>query len=411
MVGDSPLVDARLEPTPGSRRDVRRALPPHLRLRAWWIRQMDARMEDAVRGVSDAGRALRLVTPTLVLLLVVPAIVVLHSPGNGLAMLSLACGAAAVSWGLLAERLERRHGGSFAIEVASACFHAGLISLLLAAFVSVEHQRLQLHAVIFLLYFLLIGAVGLRDDPRQAVVAGTASVIGYCAVVLFAHQAAGAGNPVATKLVEDFDWVANSIRLTLLVGVSLIAIASAERGRALRRLSLRDGLTGLLNRRAFDECLARMATAAPGHGSGLTIAMIDIDEFKQLNDRYGHTIGDTVLRWVASRIERHFRTGDLVARYGGEEFVVALPTAGDTRIDERLEVLRAHIATSVLHERRIDAGNDESEPKLEVRTTVSIGVARMPEDGPTPEDVLRCADRRLYRAKAQGRNRVVRKDG
>lgn len=370
---------------------------------------MDARIEDTLRGPADSTHPLRLVTPLLVPLLLVPAIVVLREPHNVLAMQCLAAGAVAIAYSVASEALERRMRAGYGVQIGNAIFYAAMISVMLAAFVTTEHVRLHLHGILFFLYLLLIGAVGLSDDPRQAVAAGSVSIIGYCGVVLFAHQAAADGNAVAALLLPQLDWVGNGIKITMLAGASVVAVASAERGRALRRLSLRDGLTGLLNRRAFDDCLTRLARS----GDELTVAMIDIDHFKRLNDEHGHAIGDTVLRWVASQIERSFRTGDLVARYGGEEFVVALASTADARIDARLEVLRAHIATSVLRERRSEhelrgVEGVGQEDELPIRTTISIGVARLPADGETPEQVLRRADQRLYEAKAAGRNRVVR---
>jgi len=367
---------------------------------------MESRVEDAVEGLGESRNPMRLVPPLICPLLLVPALVLLREPDNPMAMLCLLSGTVALCYSLAADAVERRVGNGFRIQIVNAGFYALMISILLALFVSVEHPRMHLHGVVFFLYFILIGSVGLSDDPRQAVAAGCVSIVGYAGVIVFAHACAADGNLVAQRVLPELDWVSNSVKFTMLACATVVGVASAERGRALRRLSLRDGLTGLLNRRAFDECVARLARATDGDSPEVTIAMIDIDHFKQLNDQYGHALGDRVLRWVASRIERSFRTSDLVARYGGEEFVVALPGASDARIVQRLEVLRAHIATSVLRERRSE-GDHETE--LEIKTTISIGVAHLPADGATPTEVLARADKRLYEAKAAGRNRLVRR--
>jgi diguanylate cyclase (GGDEF)-like protein len=405
VIGEPSLVDARVDAIQDDRQDVELSLPVWLRIRAWWRRRLAVRIEDGLHELAAARSPVRMVAPMLMPVLLVPAIVILREPGNALAMLCLVCGALALVYALAADTVERWFVRTSWIRLGNVVFYAALISIILATFVTLDHPREHLHWVVFFFYFLLIGSIGLTDDPRQAVAAGCVSLVGYCGVIVFAHHAAAGGNPLAARLLVEFDWVANSAKLAMLAGASVVAVASAERGRELRRLSMRDGLTGLLNRRAFDDCLERLAEHMSRRKTALTIAMIDIDHFKKLNDAYGHATGDVVLRWVASRIERSFRSGDLVARYGGEEFVVALPDTNDACVLERLEVLRAHIATSALRDRRLETGEDPAEHAL--RTSVSIGVARLPTDGATPIDVLAVADRRLYEAKKAGRNRLI----
>jgi diguanylate cyclase (GGDEF)-like protein len=177
-----------------------------------------------------------------------------------------------------------------------------------------------------------------------------------------------------------------------------MASASAARGRALRRISLRDGLTGLLNRHAFDQCLERVARRAERSRGSMTLAMIDIDHFKRLNDALGHAAGDAVLRWVASWLLRCFRTTDVVARFGGEEFVVAFLDSDEEGLRPRLETLRQGIASTRLRHVASDA---------EIGITVSMGIARFPDDGARVAEVLARADDRLYAAKRAGRNRIV----
>jgi two-component system cell cycle response regulator len=127
--------------------------------------------------------------------------------------------------------------------------------------------------------------------------------------------------------------------------------------------------------------------------------MIDIDHFKQLNDAHGHSTGDAVLRWLGAWLRDTFRSTDVVSRYGGEEFVVAFVDTGETdALCVRLEALRAGIEHSRL--RTQDTDN-------ELNVTVSIGIAHLPQDGATVNEVLTRADERLYGAKASGRNRIV----
>jgi diguanylate cyclase (GGDEF)-like protein len=125
--------------------------------------------------------------------------------------------------------------------------------------------------------------------------------------------------------------------------------------------------------------------------------MVDADHFKRINDRYGHLVGDIVLREVSAVIRESTRTEDLVARYGGEEFIVALPCSSPDLATERAERVRLNVGT-----RRIRAGGSE------VRVTVSIGLAYgSPEWPPRPLSLIEAADEALYQAKADGRNCVV----
>jgi diguanylate cyclase (GGDEF)-like protein len=212
------------------------------------------------------------------------------------------------------------------------------------------------------------------------------------------HRAAAGGSVMAARLAPEFEWVANAAKVGLLVAATFLASTSAARGRSLRRTSLRDGLTGLLNRHAFDQCLGFVARRSLQSGRRMTVAMIDIDHFKHFNDSYGHAAGDAVLCWMASSLHRSFRTSDLVARYGGEEFVVAFPDSDSEKIGDRLERLRHEIASTPLRFDREDAS---------LQLTVSIGSARMPQDGSSVEELLARADERLYEAKRSGRNRIV----
>lgn len=172
------------------------------------------------------------------------------------------------------------------------------------------------------------------------------------------------------------------------------AAQAESRTAVLARLSvaaLTDGLTGVANRRSFDEVLTREVLAAVREDMPLSLLLLDLDFFKALNDVHGHQMGDDVLRAVGLALRNACRPGDLAARYGGEEFVVVLPgvaTSGAVVIAERL---RAAIA-------------DLDSP---VPVTVSVGVATLPGDATTSDALIVAADRALYSAKRQGRDRVV----
>ena len=167
----------------------------------------------------------------------------------------------------------------------------------------------------------------------------------------------------------------------------------------LEALSASDGLTGIANRRRFDQVLASEWVRAARLGQPLALAMLDIDWFKAYNDHYGHQAGDECLRRVAQIFAATVcRTGDLVARYGGEEFAFIAPaTDGVGALDIAERVCAALQAQALPHARSAFGC-----------VTASIGVAVMvPSEEATPDILVRAADEALYRAKEQGRNRVV----
>lgn len=164
---------------------------------------------------------------------------------------------------------------------------------------------------------------------------------------------------------------------------------------ALQEQAVRDGLTGLFNRRYLDEMLEREVSRARREGIPLSLVMLDIDHFKRVNDTYGHQAGDEVLRTLAATLLADIRAEDMACRYGGEEFLILLPNMPLAAALLRAESWRAAVADLAV------AHGDFS-----IRFTVSLGVAAYPDHGKTPDDLTRCADHALYRAKNAGRNQV-----
>jgi len=162
--------------------------------------------------------------------------------------------------------------------------------------------------------------------------------------------------------------------------------------RRLEYLARYDELTGLLNRRAGFKMIDEEVSRSHRHGSPLSIAICDLDEFKQVNDTYGHTAGDQVLREVADRMKDALRQYDKVVRKGGEEFLVILPNTALEDAVSTLERLRAVVSATPM-------------PEPKITQTLSAGVAQLKADESATEFLDR-ADRILYQAKGDGRNRV-----
>jgi len=164
-----------------------------------------------------------------------------------------------------------------------------------------------------------------------------------------------------------------------------------------RELAVRDGLTSLYNRRAFNELLVSSIANEDRREEGrLGLIILDLDHFKKLNDTFGHPAGDAALRSCARLLMQHLRKGDQAARFGGEEFVIILPGLDEDRAVQAAERLRV----GVEKHRLVFEG-------ARIPLAASFGVAVWPADGRDPETLLASADRALYSAKESGRNRVV----
>jgi diguanylate cyclase (GGDEF)-like protein len=170
-----------------------------------------------------------------------------------------------------------------------------------------------------------------------------------------------------------------------------------QKYEALRVQVTRDSLTGIHNRGFFDDTLRAQLAAARRGGTQLTLMMMDVDDFKRINDVHGHAEGDLVLRVIARALVRVARASDIVCRYGGEEFSVILP--GTPLAAGALLAARIRDEVPAACARENLAGG--------MRITVTIGLAVYPADGTEIDELMRAADRRLYRGKDAGRDRVV----
>ncbi len=224
------------------------------------------------------------------------------------------------------------------------------------------------------LRWLLVGA------PMQA---GLALVLGLCAIATL---------PAADALAMTTVFAAAGM-------VALVAVLYAS-----YRMAFMDALAGLPNRRALDETLARLS-------GNYALAMVDVDHFKRFNDKHGHAAGDRVLRSVAEQLRR--ARGCRAFRYGGEEFCLLFTGAGVRRAASSCEDVRRRIEAARV---RVRAGSQQRRgqaikrtPPGEAKVTVSIGLAMRDGDTRLASDVLKAADQALYRAKSNGRNRLVKR--
>ncbi len=174
-----------------------------------------------------------------------------------------------------------------------------------------------------------------------------------------------------------------------------VSLDNAKIHRKINELSITDELTGLYNRRKMDEVLEVEFNKAKRYGSGLSIMILDIDHFKNVNDFYGHKVGDVVLSQIGSILRHNIRNIDIATRYGGEEFVIILP-----QTDFHSALLAAKKLKNLIRNKRFI--------QLQGRVTVSVGIAAIPDERINgTDDILKIADDFLYEAKNSGRNRII----
>lgn len=283
---------------------------------------------------------------------------------------------------------------------ASSSFDVTLISAALGLFLLTNQPHTAVNSkVIFEGYFLAIGSTSLRYDKRICITAGLLAFAEYFAIVYFAarhwdlNSVAYAPYPYGT-----FSWSAQISRLIMMLTASALSVALVSRSQRLLQLATSDPLTGLFNRGYVDDRVAMELSRAQRYGKALTVAIIDADHFKALNDTHGHPAGDVVLRKLAGMLRASFRQSDTTGRYGGEEFVVILPETDMETACRKVETLRERIAATPIN---------LSDHGKSIRVTISAGLASYPEDGEGAPELFATADERMFAAKRAGRNQVV----
>ncbi len=357
----------------------------------------------AAAGIEGEFVVARVRVLAMALLMLAPTWNIIHDPHEpiyvtGFFVTLAASLAALVIWWLL-----RRGRWRPWIGFASSAFDVSMVSTALVSFLIVSSPLTALNSkVTFEMYFLAILATSLRYDGRICVVVGLLTLCEYGGLWFYAGAHYNLNNPAYTRDSGPYSPVDLSTRLILLGIATILAITIVRRAQRLLYLAARDRLTGLFNRGHFDRALGAAMEGSARDRQPLSLAILDLDHFKQINDDYGHALGDRALCQVAHRLVRAMRRTDIVARYGGEEFVILLPGTPRDAALLRMEALRIEIADTP-----IDLGDGQT-----LKLSFSAGVAGTPADAgaTTPKGLLTSADARLLAAKRAGRGRCIGSD-
>ena len=286
------------------------------------------------------------------------------------------------------------------LSFASSALDVTLVTGGLAMFLFMNEPYTAVNSkVVFEGYFLAIGGTSLRYDKRVCISAGLLAAAEYLAIVYFAATHWDLNSPIYSPYPYGFfSWSAQISRLIIMLTASALSLALVFRSQKLLQLATSDPLTGLFNRGYVDDRFAIELSRAQRYGKPVTIAVIDADRFKSLNDTHGHAAGDLALRRIGAILRSSFRESDTAGRYGGEEFVVILPETDAETAQRKLESLRQLVASTPI----VLAARGE-----QVQLTISVGVATFPHDGEDASELFGLADKRMFQAKRDGRNRVV----
>lgn len=305
--------------------------------------------------------------------------------------------ATSIAGSLLLLRLAARRGTRLGrLPFASATFDISIVTLLLAL--------LSLHVpagginsmVVWNFYPLSIFLTALRNDGRLVIWAGLLAIVQFLALgawILWQHAPAELVSPA----YGSANWGNVIQRVLLLVIATVVTAAIILRMQRLTDLAGTDSLTGIANRSWLGHRFPTLVARAGARGDGFGLAIIDLDNFKRINDEIGHLAGDRALCHFIALATGDMREDDWIVRLGGEEFALVLNDP-PPRARARLDALRERVAASAF---------DPGEGRAPCRLTFSAGLCAFPDDGTTLVSLLSCADRRLGVAKRTGRNRVI----
>jgi len=364
-----------------------------------WSRPDPVLAEAAIAGELLVAKV-RLALATLLLL--IPLINSLFffpvEPKEGLVGVTLATGTFLLSVSMYV--LITRNYNPHWLPFVSSAFDVSLISTALTMFLLMDEPHTAVNSkVVFEGYFLAIGATSLRYDKRICITAGLLAFAEYYAIVYIAATHWDLNSPkYAPYPYGIFGWSNEISRLIMMLTASALSLALVSRSQRLLQMATSDPLTGLFNRGYAEDRFAIELSRARRYGQVLTLAVIDADRFKALNDTHGHAAGDFVLKKIGALLRDSFRQSDTTARYGGEEFVVLLPETDMAAARCKVESLRELVAATPI----------QLGPQAQsVQITISAGLASFPDDGEDASDLFAAADQRMFRAKREGRTRVV----
>jgi two-component system, cell cycle response regulator len=367
-----------------------------------WSRPDPVLAQAAIAGELLVARVRLGLASVLLLIPLIDAFFFPDDPKEAIVGISLTGGTFLVS--LIVFILIRREYNPAWLSFASSSYDVTLISCALALFLVMNEPHTAVNSkVVFEGYFLAIASTSLRYDKRVCIAAGALAFFEYLTIVVVASSHWNLNDPkYAPFSYGMFAWSNQVSRLIIMATASLLSLALVSRSQKLLQMAMRDPLTGLFNRGYVDERFAVELSRARRYGKLLTIAVIDTDRFKSLNDTHGHLAGDQVLRVIGTLLHDTFRQSDTSGRYGGEEFVVILPETDIESAQAKIESLRETVAATPF---RLGVRGEE------VQVTLSAGLATFPDDGLNAADLFALADERMFQAKRDGRNRVVAAEG
>jgi len=309
--------------------------------------------------------------------------------------------ALAMVWLSLAKQKRRYRWLSFATSASDVTMETLVLVLIATQSPAASVNTL----IVWSCYPLSIFMTALRNDGRVTLFAGLLTIVEYGLLVTWVFAQAGPHEVLATAAYGEVSLSNQMQRLVLLLVATLLTAVVVYRIQRLVMLSGTDTLTGLPNRSFLVHRVPQMVEEARKNDISITLAIIDLDHFKRINDDYGHPVGDRALRHVVEVLRNELGRDEPLMRVGGEEFVLLLQRSMGPAW-ERMETLRKRVAAAPFMLDEEGLGRSARECKL----TFSAGLASCPVDAVDMPSLMRRADQRLIKAKHGGRNRVVARE-
>lgn len=280
-----------------------------------------------------------------------------------------------------------------------SAFDITLISATLIFFAFVGKPEVSINSmVVWELYLIFVLATSVYFDTRITIATGLLAFFQYLFILLWVNSTWDMSNyqPIESNVFTGLSWYVQLARLALIVVTSLITVGIVHRSRKLLMLSGTDALTNLENRRVFEARLEQEIARASREDSKFCVGFIDIDHFKEFNDRWGHTSGDKVLVIFATVLKEYLRKEDVICRWGGEEFVVIFPNTDKQTAHSLLKRIKTKMSDNML-----------PISDAQIRICFSAGIAEYATEEHHANSLINLADARLKLAKHRGRNRII----